>query len=47
MTHRYLFTCPDCGAEITVDATVQEELLSAGCVACGSAISQTDFVLET
>jgi transcription elongation factor Elf1 len=43
MVQQYTFTCPECSADITVDAAVQDELLSKGCVVCNATISQTNF----
>jgi predicted nucleic acid-binding Zn ribbon protein len=43
MFQTYQFTCPECSAEITVDAAVRDELLTAGCVLCAGAVSQSHF----
>lgn len=46
MPQLYVFRCADCAAEITVDAPVQEELLSSGCIYCSRLPSTGDFSRE-
>jgi hypothetical protein len=46
MAQLYMFLCPRCSAEITVDAPVQDELLSSGCIYCNAVPSPTDFSRE-
>ena len=40
------FTCPDCAATIAVGDAVVPEILEAGCVACGSAVTRGAFESE-
>lgn len=39
----YLFTCPGCAEEVTVDAGIQELMLTEGCVVCNASVSTGDF----
>lgn len=43
MADWYTFTCPECGAEFAVDATARGEVLDAGCVRCGTAVTLEAF----
>ncbi|WP_324759111.1 DUF7560 family zinc ribbon protein [Haloarcula sp. GH36] len=39
----YRFTCPECGAAVTVDAGARERLLDAGCAVCGAGVGTAAF----
>ncbi len=40
---RYLFTCPDCGQEIEVNAEMREATLGHGCPVCGASVTPAAF----
>lgn len=42
----YLFTCPDCGQEIEVNASMREAILSSGCPVCTESVDAVDFDAE-
>ena len=39
----YIFTCPDCGQEIEVNASMREAMLASGCPVCTEPVETTDF----
>jgi len=39
----YVFTCPECGEEIRIDAGMRDSLLEVGCVVCGSHVTSAAF----
>jgi len=39
----YVFTCPDCGQEIEVNASMREAILSSGCPVCTAVIEAPAF----
>lgn len=39
----YMFTCPDCGQEIEVNASMREAILSSGCPVCTEAVEAEAF----
>lgn len=39
----YLFTCPDCGQEIEVNASMREAILSNGCPVCTATVEAAAF----
>lgn len=39
----YTFTCPDCGQEIEVNASMREAMLTSGCPVCTEPVETSDF----
>ena len=39
----YEFTCPDCGQQIEVNASMRDAILSNGCPVCSSSVATEHF----
>jgi len=39
----YTFTCPECGQQIEVNASMRAAILSSGCPVCTEAVAAADF----
>lgn len=42
----FVFRCPECEEELTVNGAMRSALIDKGCVICGAAVSSADFVAE-
>lgn len=40
----YRFSCPGCGETIFLDEGMRELLRESGCIVCGAAVDESDFV---
>jgi predicted RNA-binding Zn-ribbon protein involved in translation (DUF1610 family) len=38
-----MFTCPECGQEIEVNASMREAILSSGCPVCTGSVGDESF----
>lgn len=43
MAQQFVFDCPACDVQTTVDEDIRAELLDDGCVLCGEAVETDDF----
>jgi predicted RNA-binding Zn-ribbon protein involved in translation (DUF1610 family) len=43
VTTQYIFTCPECGQEIEVNASMREAILSSGCPVCTAPVEGGSF----
>lgn len=43
VTNQYMFTCPECGQEIEVNASMREAILSSGCPVCTGSVEDGCF----
>ncbi|WP_455429245.1 DUF7560 family zinc ribbon protein [Halorussus marinus] len=47
MAPEYVFDCPECTAQVIVDADIRSELLTTGCVLCETPVSSNAFLRAT